>query len=153
MRKSLIVLGVVAAIGVAGCGSDTATKSSAKPAKSAAAKKNAESPTSTTQPFVSNSKNTPGTLANFVGAREDVHNTTCQSGGSGWNVEGSVTNSTAKTVKYRIYVSFLNGDTTVALTEANVAKVGPKQTERWQQDVKVTGRDLRCILRVERADL
>ncbi len=151
MRKSLIVLGVVAAIGVAGCSSDTAKSS---PKTHPAAKKNAESSTSsTTQPFVSNSKNTPGTLANFVGAREDVHDTKCQSSGSGWNVEGSVTNSAAKAVKYRIYVSFLNGDTTIGLAEVNVGKVDPKQTERWQQSVKVTGRDLRCILRVERADL
>ncbi len=64
-----------------------------------------------------------------------------------------VTNSTAKSVKYRIYVSFLNGDTTVGLAEVNVGKVNPKKTETWHQAVKVTGRDLRCILRVERADI
>ena len=153
MRKSLIVLGVVAAIGVAGCSSDTATKSSAKPSKSAAAKKTAESSTSTTQPFVSNSKNTPGTLANFVGAKDDVHDTKCKPDGAGWNAGGVVTNSTAKSVKYRIYVSFLNGDTTVGLAEVNVGKVGPKQSETWHQTVKVAGKDLRCILRVERADI
>ena len=152
MRTSLIALGVVAAIGVAGCSSDTGTKFSAKsnqPAKVAAKR---EGTTSTTQPFVSNSKNTPGTLANFVGAHQDVHDTTCKASGTGWHASGSVTNPTAKSVKYRIYVSFLNGDTTVGLAEVNVAKVGAKQTERWTQGVKVEGKDLRCILRVERTD-
>ena len=55
-------------------------------------------------------------------------------------------------VGIRLHVSFLNGDTTVGLAEVNVAKVGAKQTERWTQGVKVEGKDLRCILRVERTD-
>ncbi len=151
MRRSLIALGVVAAIGVAGCSRDAGTKSATKkaatPASSTAAKT-----ASTTQPFVSNSQNTPGTLANFVGAHTDVHDTTCKAAGSEWTAAGSVTNPTAAPVKYRIYVSFLNGDTTVGLAEVNIADVGPKRTERWVEDVKLTGKDLRCILRVERAD-
>ena len=151
MRKSLIAVGMVCAIGVTGCSSDTSTKADTKSAAKVAAKH--EGTTSTTQPFVSNSKNTPGTLANFVGAHQDVHDTKCTQGTAGWNARGKVTNPTAKTVKYRIYASFLNGDTTVGLAEVNVGKVGPKQTEGWQQGVKVSGKDLRCILRVERADL
>ena len=153
MRNPLIALGLVAVVGIAGCSSDTGTKSSAKlhaPAETAA---KGGASTSTTQPFVSNSKNTPGTLANFVGAKDDVHDTTCKQDRAGWNAGGVVTNPTAAAVKYRIYVSFLNGDTTVGLAEVNVAKVDAKQTAKWAQTVKVEGRDLRCILRVERADI
>lgn len=153
MRSPLIALGLVAIIGIAGCSSDTGTKASAKPHKPAQIAAKGGAPTSTTQPFVSNSRNTPGTLANFVGAKDDVHDTTCKHDGAGWNASGVVTNSTAKSVKYRIYVSFLNGDTTVGLAEVNVGKVDPKQTAKWAQTVKVEGRDLRCILRVERADI
>ena len=153
MRKSLIVLGVVAAIGIAGCSSDSTTMSSATSQKPAQTAAKGGATTSTTQPFVSNTKNTPGTLANFVGAKADVHDTKCKQDGAWWNAGGSVTNPTAAAVKYRIYVSFLNGDTTVGLAEVNVGKVGPKQSENWQQGVKVAGKDLRCILRVERADI
>ncbi len=157
MRKSLIAVGVVFAVGVAGCSSDTSTKSAAKSTTSAkvGAKTvgTGAASTSTTQPFVSNSKNTPGTLANFVGAHEDVHDTTCKRDGASWNANGMVTNPTAKGVQYRIYVSFLNGDTTVGLAEVNVGKVDAKKSQGWNQGVKVSGKDLRCILRVERADL
>ena len=153
MRNPLIALGLVAIVGIAGCSSDTSTKSSAKPHKPAQTAAKGGASTSTTQPFVSNSKNTPGTLANFVGAKDDVHDTTCKQDGAGWNASGVVTNSTAKSVKYRIYVSFLNGDTTVGLAEVNVGKVNPKKTETWHQTVRVDGRDLRCVLRVERAEI
>ena len=153
MRKSLIAVGVVCAVGVAGCSSDTTTKSAAKSNQPAKTVAKGGSTSSTTQPFVSNSKNTPGTLANFVGAHEDVHDTNCKQDGASWNAAGKVTNPTAKAVKYRIYVSFLNGDTTVGLAEVNVGKVDAKKSEAWEQGVKVTGTDLRCILRVERADL
>ena len=54
---------------------------------------------------------------------------------------------------YRIYVSFLNGDITVGLAEVNVGKVDAKKSQGWKQAVNVTGKDLRCIFRVERADL
>ena len=159
MRTSLMALGVgvVSAIGVAGCGSDASTNATSTSTTSArvAAKTAATgvTSTSTTQPFVSNSKNTPGTLANFVGAHGDVHDTTCKQDGDSWNASGMVTNPTAKAVQYRIYVSFLNGDTTVGLAEVNVGKVNAKKSQGWQQGVKVAGKDLRCILRVERADL
>ena len=159
MRTSLMALGVgvVSAIGVAGCGSDASTNATSTSTTSArvAAKTAATgvTSTSTTQPFVSNSKHTPGTLANFVGAHDDVHDTNCKPDGASWNAGGRVTNPTPNAVKYRIYVSFLKGDTTVGLAEVNVGKVGPQQTEGWQQGVKVSGKDLRCILRVERADL
>ena len=159
MRTSLMALGVgaMSVIGVAGCSSATSTNSAAKSNKSVKAAttddEKSGSPTTTTQPFVSNSKNTPGTLTNFVGAKHDVHDTKCTHDSASWSTDGKVTNPTATTVRYRIYVSFLNGDTTVALAEVNVGKVGTKKTQDWHQGVKVSGKDLRCVLRVERADL
>ena len=150
MRKSLITLGIVATIAVAGCSSSGSSK--AKEASTPTAK-SASASTSTTQPFVANTKNTPGTLKGFVGAKADVHDTTCARDGVEWNAHGLVTNPTAKSVKYRIYVSFLNGDTTIGLAEANVPNIGAKQTGKWQQSIKVDGDGLRCILRVERTDI
>ncbi len=152
MRTTLIALGVVAVIGVAGCSSDGSAKEAASPKTKPTATSNALS-TSTTQPFVANTKNTPGTLADFVGAKADVHDTSCKQDGGSWNANGTVTNPTNSAVRYRIYVSFLDGDTTVGLAEANVAKVGPKKSAEWQQGVKVASDNLRCILRVERADI
>ncbi len=149
MRKTLITLGIVATIAVAGCsssGSSKAKETSKPTAKSASAS------TSTTQPFVANTKNTPGTLKGFVGAKADVHDTECTQAGARWNAAGRVTNPTTGPVTYRIYVSFLSGDTTVGIAEVNIAKVGAKQTEDFEQGVKVAGKDLRCILRVERTD-
>ena len=149
MRKALIALGLVAALCAAGCASNgdakadkQAEKKTAKPASSS----------STTQPFVANTKNTPGTLKNFVGAHADVHDTSCKQGGASWNAAGKVTNPTKHAARYRIYVSFLNGDTTVGLAQVDVGTVGPKQSQVWHEGVKVSGKDLRCVLRVERAD-
>ena len=152
MRTTLTALGVVAVIGAAGCSSDGSAKHADTRKTRSSVTSQASSP-STTQPFVANTKNTPGTLADFVGAKADVHDTTCNHDGGSWNANGTVTNPTKSVVRYRIYVSFLSGDTTVGLAEANVAKVGPKQSVKWEQSVKVSSDNLRCILRVERADI
>lgn len=150
MRRLFAVALVGAlSISVAACSSDS--KGQALKSKPAAATTKT-STSSTTLPFESNAKDVPGTLKGFVGAKADVHDTTCSQKGDGWNAAGKVTNPTKNPVKYRIYVSFLSGDTTVGLVEVNTAKVAPKATEAWDQGVKVTGKDLRCILRVERAD-
>ena len=144
MRQALIALGLVAVLGAAGCASNGDAKAENQTVKPAAS-------SSTTQPFALNTENTPGTLANFVGAHADVHDTTCKQGGAWWNATGKVTNPTSHAARYRIYVSFLNSDTTVGLAQVDVGTVGPKQTQVWQDGVKVGGKDLRCILRVERA--
>lgn len=148
MRQALIALGLVAALGAAGCASngdakagEQAQKKTAKPASSS----------STTQPFVANTKNTPGTLKNFVGAHADVHDTSCKQGAGSWVAHGKLTNSSKTRASYRVYVSFLNGDTTVGLSQTDVTSVAPGATQDWTGSVNASGKDLRCILRVERA--
>ena len=146
MRKTLIVLGLVASVSIAGCRSDhagrTAQKATTKPKA-----------TSTTQPqFVANTQNTPGTLVNFVGAKLDAHDTSCKADGAKWSATGTVTNSSKKPAHYRIYVSFLQGDTTVGLSQSDFSPVASGATRDWSGSVKTSGKDLRCILRVERAD-
>jgi hypothetical protein len=105
---------------------------------------------STTLPFESNAQHTPGTLADFVGAKDDVHDVKCERTGGSWNSAGRLTNPTNQSVKYRVYVSFLSGDTTVGLTEFDSGRVAAKATEPFQSGVKVDGSDLHCVLRVER---
>ena len=147
MKKSLIALGLVAALGIAGCSSDPG-KDAAK--KTAAAKTKT---TSTTVPqFTANTKNTPGTLKDFVGTKADVHDTKCSKNNAFWNAAGKVTNSSKHPARYRIYVSFLKGDTTVGLTQVDVPPLKAKATTDWDAGVKIAGTDLRCILRVERAE-
>lgn len=147
-RTTLTALGLVAVIGVAGCSSNDSAKEASPPKT-----KSTSTSTSTTQTFVANTKHTPGTLADFVGAKADVHDTTCKQHGGSWEADGVVSNPTDSSVRYRIYVSFLSGDTTVGLAEANLGKVGPSKSAHWQQSVKVASDNLRCILRVERSDI
>ena len=147
MRKALIALGLVAALGISGCSGShaNAEKKTASAAKSKT--------TSTTAPqFTANTKNTPGTLKNFVGAKADVHDTKCAQNKAWWNAAGKVTNPTKKRARYRIYVSFLKGDTTVGLTQVDVPPLNAHATTDWDAGVKIAGADLRCILRVERAE-
>ena len=150
MRKTLIVLGLVATVGVAGCASDNGSSAAKKSAGSAGAKAHT---TSTTQPsFVANTQNTPGTLKDFVGAKSDARNTACKADGAKWVATGQVTNSSKHPSHYRIYVSFLQGDTTVGLSQSDFSPVAPGATHAWSGSVKTSGKDLRCILRVERSD-
>lgn len=150
MRKTLIVLGLVASVSIAGCSSDNGSSATKKAGDTTAAKTKT---TSTTQAqFVANTQNTPGTLKDFVGAKSDAHDTSCNADGSKWVATGKVTNSSKKPAHYRIYVSFLQGDTTVGLSQSDFAPVAPGATHDWSGSVKTSGKDLRCILRVERAD-
>ena len=150
MRKTLIVLGLVASVSIAGCSSDNAGSAANNAGDTTAAKTKTAS---TTQPqFVANTQNTPGTLKDFVGAKSDAHDTSCKADGSKWGATGKVTNSSKKPAHYRIYVSFLEGDTTVGLSQSDFAPVAPRATHAWSGSVKTSGKDLRCILRVERAD-
>ena len=147
MKRTLIAFGLAAALAVAGCSSDGAKTATAKKAPP-------KRTTSTTQAqFVANTKNTPGTLKNFVGARQDVHDTTCTQGPNGWQASGKVTNSTKRSVTYRIYVSFLYGDATTGIAQTDVEKVAARATATWKTSVKAPGGGLHCVLRVERATL
>ena len=101
--------------------------------------------------FVENTSNTPGTLKDFVGARADVSDTTCKTATKGWTASGAVKNPTDQAAQYRIYVSFLDGDTTTGIAQTDLAKVGANKTAKWTATVGAAGTNLRCILRVERA--
>jgi hypothetical protein len=136
------------ALSAAACSGSDSTKSLSE--QRTAAKSKAS--TSTSLPFESDSQHTPGTLADFVGAKGDAHDVKCARQGAYWNATGKLTNPTQQAVKYRVYISFMSGDTTVGLTEFNSGRVAPKGTDVFHTGVKVQGTDLQCVLRVERAD-
>lgn len=137
------------ALSAAACSGSDSTKSLS--AKRAASKAESTS-SSTTLPFESNSKHTPGTLTDFVGAKGDAHDVTCTRHGGTWNADGKLTNSTKQPVEYRVYISFMSGDTTVGLTEFNSDRVAGTATTSFHAKVAVDAADLQCVLRVERAD-
>jgi hypothetical protein len=148
MRRTIAfaLVGGLALTACSGSTSDTGTKSLS--AKRAASK---QSPTTTSAPFVDATSHTPGTLTHYEGARSDVHDTTCAADGNAWTARGKVTNSTSSNARYRIYVSFLRGDTTVGIAETAAGPIKPGASASWAARVKVHAEGLRCILRVERA--
>lgn len=138
MNRRLVAIGLVGTLAVVACTSE-ARPATPKPR----APKSSE--------FVARTENTPGTLANFVGAHADLRNTRCVEAADGWTATGAVRNPSRNTAQYRIYVSFLDGDTTVGVSETDLATVAPRATRRWRTRLAVAGTDLRCVLRVERA--
>ena len=147
MKRTLIAFGLAAALTIAGCSSDGAQSATVKkvPAK--------QTTSTTTAQFVANTKDTPGTLKNFVGARQDVHDTKCVRIAKGWRATGKVTNRSNRAVTYRIYVSFVYAEATAGIAQTDIAKVAPRATGAWAAMVKAPGEGLQCVLRVERADL
>jgi hypothetical protein len=145
----MIAFALVGGLALAACSSSGDSPKSLD-AKRAASK---EAPTTTpsTTPFVDDTTHVPGSLAHYVGARSDVHDTTCAASGDGWTAAGKVTNSAAASARYRVYVSFLRGDTTVGIGEAAAGPVKPGGSADWSTNVKLHTDGLRCILRVERA--
>ena len=138
------MLGLVGALALAGCSSNDARSGAAPKAKNAAT-------TRTTNPtFVANTQDTPGTLEHFVGAHADVRDTKCVSSAKGWTATGTARNPTTQKMHYRIFVSFLDGDTTVGIAQTDV-RAGGGATADWTATVGADGEGLRCILRVERA--
>ncbi len=146
MKQALIALGLVGALAVAGCSSDTEKTDASKDTKAA----KTTTSTTTKPAFVANTKNTPGTLKDFVGAKIDVSDTKCVSGDKGWTATGKAKNPTNAKVQYRIFVSFLEGETTVGIAQTDVSAAAGA-TANWTATVGAAGKDLRCILRVERA--
>jgi hypothetical protein len=143
----MIAFALVGGLGLTACGnpSDTATK------PLAAKRASSEQSTTSTTPFVDGTDHAPGSLRPYVGARSDVHDTTCSAVGDAWRAVGEVTNSTSRSARYRIYVSFLQGDTTVGIAESPVGPVKAGATADWSARVAVAADGLRCILRVERS--
>ena len=149
MRRT-IAFALVGGLALTACsGSSSDAHSTSLSARRAASKQVAT--TSSTTPFVDGTTNTPGTLTGYDGARSDVHDTTCAADRNAWTARGKVTNSASSTARYRIYASFLRGDTTVGIAEAAAGPVKPGATADWDTSVEVHADGLRCILRVERA--
>jgi hypothetical protein len=143
----MIAFALVGGLALTACSSTTDTKT-ALDAKRASSK----STSTTTAPFASATTHTPGSLRHFAGGRADVHDTSCVARGRVWKAAGKVTNPAATPVSYRIYVSFLLGDTTVGITEADPRPVASHATASWHATLPVATAGLRCILRVERVE-
>ena len=93
----------------------------------------------------------PPASGDFVGALADVTEQTCEQEEAGWRVTGVVTNPTAASVDYRIYISLLNGSlTTRALVETELLAVAVGANATFDELVALPDDDLRCVLRVER---
>jgi hypothetical protein len=149
MRRT-IAFALVGGLALGACG--TSTSGGTKSLRTARAARSASSaPAPPHAPFVDATTNAPGTLAHSEGARSDVHDTTCVPSGDAWTAAGRVTNPTSSTARYRIYVSFLRGDTTVGVAETASGPVRAGATTGWDTRLKVRADGLRCILRVERS--
>ena len=103
------------------------------------------------KPGITDVKQAPGTGADFVGALADSKVAHCEPKGSGWSVDGTVTNSSDAPADYRIYVSLLNtGGATRALVEVDSQGVDAGKSKDWSVDIPSPDKGLQCVLRVER---
>ncbi|MFJ4225162.1 hypothetical protein [Microbacterium sp. NPDC089695] len=94
---------------------------------------------------------TPGSGEGLEGALSDAEVTTCELAGDQWQVDGTVTNSSAGAASYRIYVSLLTeGGDTRSLTQVNVDAIDAGASADWATTVDVQDETLDCVLRVER---
>jgi hypothetical protein len=147
--RRILAFALVGGLALTACSSGSDSKSASLDAQRASAR---ATTTSTTAAFAAATTHPPGSLRNLEGARADVHDTECVQHDDAWKATGKVTNPTGGPVRYRVYVSFLHGDVTVGVAEANTGSVAPKASEDWTTSVKLGTDGLRCILRVERAD-
>lgn len=92
----------------------------------------------------------PGSVEDYVGAMEDAEVETCDAGGDGLDVAGTVTNPESDTQDYRIFVSAMTADDTVGLVQVDVADVAGGETAEWETQMDLTQENLDCVLRVER---
>ncbi len=142
-RASLIATAavIVVAVTLTGCTNDAAPK----PTPSATATDTAKTP------GITDITDTPGSGAGLEGALSDSKVTTCELASGAWNVAGTLTNSSAVAVNYRLYVSLLAADgDTRALVQVNVDGVEPTQASPWKTQIAVADENLSCVLRVER---
>lgn len=141
--SALSVAAVTLAV-LAGCTPTAVHKATPKPTPSASA--SAEK-----APGITDITDTPGSGAGLVGALADSKVTACALTDGAWNVTGTVTNPTPKTVHYRIYVSLLDGaGGTRALQQVDVDTVKSSATADWKTSIPTTEDGLNCVLRVER---
>ncbi|TPW76896.1 FxLYD domain-containing protein [Schumannella sp. 10F1B-5-1] len=142
IRTLTALAGVILVAGaIAGC-TDSGDSS---PKKSASAKPSA------TPSQVTDVTDAPGTGEGLVGARNDVEVTKCEPADGGWAVAGTVTNSSDAAANYRIYVSLLDKDgATLGLKQVNSDGLDAGAKADWSADIAVEGKNLQCVLRVER---
>ncbi|GAB3399580.1 hypothetical protein GCM10027515_06170 [Schumannella luteola] len=115
------------------------------------AKKSASPKPSTAPSQVTEVSDAPGTGEGFEGARNDVEVKKCEPADGGWAISGTVTNSSEATANYRIYVSLLDKDSaTLGLKQVNSDGVEAGKSADWNADIAVDGKNLQCVLRVER---
>lgn len=146
-HSRLLIVSLIAALtatALAGCtpGKVEKTKPTPKPSASATAEKPGG---------ITDITDTPGSGTGLVGALADSKVSACALTDGSWNVTGSVTNPTEKTVSYRIYVSLLDGaGGTRALQQVDVNKVKTTVTTEWKTSIPTKEDGLNCVLRVER---
>lgn len=84
-------------------------------------------------------------------ARRDVNPGACVDGGDkGWSLDGTVTNSAAKSRGYSIVVDFVTvpGNTVMATRVVTVPTVEPQVTQNWTASGAVPGqKGLTCVIR------
>lgn len=143
-RLAWAALPLAAALSLtAGCSNSDSDAKSKSDEREDAAKSKAVEP-------VFELKTNPGTAKGFTEAPQDVSDMTCEQDGKDWNVSGTVTNPTKKTVDYRIYTYLQDKDSARGLLETDVEGVTAKQDKKWEGSITIDADDLECILRVER---
>jgi hypothetical protein len=145
-RRAAIALVVPLAllVGVTGC-SSPATSTGAHP--SAARSTGNET---THDGTVTHVTHAPGTTKGYVGAVKDVELTSCSADTAPARFAGSVTNPTATTQSYRIYVSLQSEHATVGVKEVDIGHLGAHATQDWSGSLPVGKAGTTCVLRVER---
>ena len=105
----------------------------------------------TNPPVVQDVTDSPRT-ANYVGAREDVTDLTCEQDGDVWRVAGTVTNPTDGPADYRIFTAFLDEtNETRGLLQTDVDRARAGRGPRLVTgELALDADGLTCGLRVER---
>lgn len=140
MRAAIGAIAVATVLALVGCTSDDEPDPSPTETDS----------TERSEASVVDIQDDPGSLDDFVGAHEDATIETCESGDSGWVVDGTVTNPTDEPQNYRIYVSVRDDGDTIGLVQVDVSDVAADESASWETEVDVETGDLECLLRVER---
>jgi len=126
-------------------GGGTTVQSSAPPSKTPSA----SSSPSVVAPVI-DVKTQPGSVDGYVGALKDVSGQTCTAGPGGVTAAGTVTNPASSKQDYRIYISILNDNQTLGITEVDINGVDPGASQQWSGVVAVQVDSPKCVLRVER---
>jgi hypothetical protein len=92
----------------------------------------------------------PGAQKGYAGAAKDAEVKSCKASSGTLRVKGAVSNPKTKRQHYRIYVSAMDGKVTRGVVQVDVRSVPGGGSEDWKASARLTGKDIRCVLRVER---